>query len=234
MGKPRKTGNPLFDIIWAEWPPRITGKGTWEKRKKGPARKEFEKINPTEEEAYDMADWIKKDKECREKAKREKGFFSSPADLVVWLKAGGWEDEIGIEITDSDRYEKKRSSDTKQRAIATAKEEWRGVIMERSVQDLLNNKGFRHFAKAYPEFRAWAISKRPELDGAKADHITRADKKVSQPRKPVIEPISVEVTQDLPPPTMKDKIAEKYRDVKMAKENGVIGQLVKKLDQFSI
>jgi hypothetical protein len=204
MGKPRKTGNPLFDIVWAEWPPRITGAGVWEKRKKGPARKKFEQINPTEEEAYDMVAWIRKDKECREKAKASNSFFTPPADLIVFLNNGSWEDEIGVEITDSQRYEKKRSQTIHSKTVTGHIETWSKLIHEWSIEKLRASTSFMSAYDTYAEFRAWVqkeLPNRPKADPVKLD-----------PPKPVIVAKPVPVAIPPPEPTRVDRFKSVYRD----------------------
>jgi hypothetical protein len=190
MGKPRKTGNPLFDIVLAEWSPRITNAGVWEKRKKGPARKKFELINPTEEEAYDMVAWIRKDKECREKAKASNSFYTPPSDLIVFLNNESWEDEIGIEITKTTRREAHRSKAVYGNNIKSLIEHWQGVIKEWPDDRLRASKSFQAAWK-YPEFRDWV---KKERQGRKPD---KAD---NPPSPPPIKPKKPDTTADLPPP----------------------------------
>ena len=192
-----KTGNILFDIFWKEYPPRINSAGVMEKKRKGLALKWFETHKPSEEQVYDMVAWVKKDNELR--AKSGDHFYSPPPDAIVWLNQKRWMDEIGIEVTKTQRREAHRSKAVYGNNVQSLIEQWQGVIKEWPIQKLVNHKGFMS-GRRYPEFRDWAIKERPDLEGARPDPVAK---------KPVkLEPVGfgceivqkVDTAADLPPP----------------------------------
>ncbi len=212
MGKPRSTGNELFDIVWAEYPPRNGRKET-----KAPSLKLFKKLNLSEEQAYDMVAWIKKDKESRESLRKQNKFCKEPQDMVRFLKNEAWLDEIGVEVTKSSRYEKTRSTAIKDNNLKEAIAHWQGIILEWPIDKLRGSKSFMGTVRGCSGFRAWALEQRPELKGSKAP-----PKPVVQPVLPVkvdpptVDPVSV--VADLPPPDSK----QLYREVvAYAEKNGI-------------
>ena len=159
----RKIGNELFDIFWQLYPPRINGAGVMEKKRKRDALKWFEKNNPSEEAVYDMVAWIKKDIANREKSEAAHSFYSPPADAIVFLNQEKWiYDEIGKTLTKTGRFEKKRSRSIAVNNLKSDITTWESVICEWPVSQLKANKHFLH-ASRNPQFKAWAIEKRPEL-----------------------------------------------------------------------
>ena len=201
MGKPRKTGNELFDIVWAEYPPRNGRKET-----KAESLVYWKKKKFSEEQAYDMVEWIKKDKESRAELRKQNKFCSEPKDFIRFLKKEVWEDEIGVEVTDSQRYEKKRSVSIQSNNAKNAIELWSNVIDERSVEELINDPRFRA-AGRHPEFKAWAKGRKPGLVGAVPS------KKPAPPPEPVAEVVAVTLPKIPPPPSKQSKRVKLYHDV---------------------
>jgi len=237
MGRSRPTGNELFDILWAEYPPRINGSGVKEKKKKGPALKKFEQENYSDETVYDMIAWIRQDKECRDKSRASKEFYSPPPDLIVFLNQERWMDEIGVEVTDSQRYEKKRSKTIYSKTIQEKINQWSNVIQDWPAGKLKANKMFMEASRAYPEFKAWALEQRPDLRGAKADHIQEMPKKVAIKPMPLAKPeyVRIEpipVATESPKTTPLDRIKSMVRDVREAKANGTIEKIVQNCQLF--
>ncbi len=222
MGNPRSTDNKLFDIVWLEWPPRINGAGMWEKKKKGPALKKFEKIAPTEEQAYDMVEWIKRDKDCRKKSEDSGKFYAPPPDLVVFLNNRSWEmDEIGEVVTKTQRYEKNRSKSIKDNNLRDGISQWQGTITTWPIPKLRGSKLFMGLVRGCPGFREWALEQRPELKGSKA-HVVSDE--IST--KPVVA-IKTDLNRhkmpeaaDLPPP--KPDAKQLLKEVRIyAKNKGI-------------
>jgi hypothetical protein len=205
MGKPRKTGIVLFDILWDAYPPRLNKLGLWEKKKKGPAIKKFKQEDYSEETVYDMVAWIRKDNEYREKSRKANEFFSPPPDLIVFLNQDRWTDEVGEVATESQRYEKKRSQSIHSNNAQSKIDSWSKVIHERSIEELRNNPQFMAAYKSCPEFRTWVQKELPNRESAKPDHVVEVNKKVPQPLK-------VETVADLPPPSCKAENRKKLYD----------------------
>jgi hypothetical protein len=207
MGKPRKTGNVLFDIVWAEYPPRHGRKET-----KAPSRKLFEKLNPSEEEAHDMVEWIKKDKESRESLRKQGKFCKEPMDMIRFLRHSVWEDEINVEATELDHREAHRSNAVCSNNIKSAIEQFKDIVGHRTKAELRKNKGFMYAYKTYPEFREWASKQTFKTDSP--------------------TPVKPDITEDLPPPNKVDKIMEFVEDVKQAKADGSIERRVQESRLF--
>jgi len=164
MNKSRKTGNVLFDIFWEAYPPRVNGAGVMEKKKKGAALKYFEKHKPTEEAVFDMIEWLKLDKENRDKSDASGKFYSPPADAIVFLNQKRWVyDEIGTVATKSQRYETRRTTSVQNKNTKDRIAMYRGIVKEWPVARLKADSGFMHASRTYPDFAAWALEQRPEL-----------------------------------------------------------------------
>jgi len=105
--------------------------------------------------------------------------------------------------------EKTPSEMTYERNIKDKIRDWQSVIQEWSDEKLRASKAFQSAWK-YPEFRNWVKEQR-------------------QGRKP--DP--VEVVADLPPPkTRKDRIIDRVREVKQAKADGRIEQIIRSNNLF--
>jgi hypothetical protein len=191
MGKPRKTGNKLFDIVWDVYPPRINGLGIAEKKNKKRALAKFERMKLTEEDVFDMVAWIKADNENRTRSIASDKFYSAPADLIVFLNDERWiNDEIGTTPTKTDRFETRRSQAVKNNNTKGAIDHWKSVIKEWPIARLVGNPRFMA-ARQYPGFREWALEQRPDLRGAKA----------------------VPASQDSPPLDRRGKIEKRAREI---------------------
>ena len=207
MGKPRTTGNELFDIFWKEYPPRINGAGVMEKKGKKKALVWFEKHKPAEEDVFDMLAWIKKDKDCRSKSSSSSNFYSPPADAIVFLNQERWVyDEIGEVATDSQRYEKKRSQTIHSKNVQGKIESWSKVIHERSIDELRSNPQFMAAYNSCSEFRTWV---QKELPNRPKSDVTEQPEQV----KPV--PVAIPPPEILPPPepeknALVEEFMEKY------------------------
>lgn len=219
MGKPRSTGNELFDIFWKEYPPRINGAGMMEKKGKKKALAWFETHKPTEEDVFDMLAWIKKDKDCR--AKSSGHFYSPPADAIVFLNQERWVyDEVGEVATDSQRYEKKRSETILSNNVQGKIDSWSKVIHERSIDELRSNPQFMAAYKSCSEFRAWVQGELPdrkppqaikpkEAPPPKPEPVKRAPvTRLVMPSKRKPETVAIQP----PEPTRVDRFKGKYRE----------------------
>jgi hypothetical protein len=185
MGKPRPTGNELFDIVWAAYPARNGRKET-----KAPSLKLFKQMKVSEETAYDMVEWIKKDKESRESLNQQNLFCKPPMDMVRFLRHTVWEDEIGVEVTKTTRREAHRSKAVYGNNVNELIEHWQGVIKEWPDDRLRASKSFQAAWK-YPEFRDWVKKERAGRKPDKADN---------PPSPPPIKLKKPDTTADLPPP----------------------------------
>jgi hypothetical protein len=220
MSKSRKTGNKLFDIVWDIYPPRINGLGIAEKKNKKRALAYFERKKPTEETVFDMVAWIKADNENRDKSIASGKFYSAPGDLIAFLNQEKWIfDEIGTSPTKTDRFETRRSDAIQNNNTKNAINDWKAVIKEWPIERLVGNPRFMA-ARQYPGFREWALEQRPDLRGAKAEIVAPvvAQEAVAEVRPVPVNIEPVPVTQDLPPPSNRErklaKMKEFYNDLK--------------------
>jgi len=233
MGRSRPTGNELFDIFWAEYPARNGRKLT-----KKDSLAWFKKNKPTEETVCDMVKWLRVDRQSREALKIQKKFCAPPKDAIRFLRHECWVyDEIGVEVTDSQRYEKKRSKTIYSKTIQEKINQWSNVIQDWPAGKLKANKMFMEASRAYPEFKAWALEQRPDLRGAKADHIQEMPKKVEMKPLPLAKPeyVRIEpipVATEPPKTTPLDRIKSMVRDVREAKANGTIEKIVQNCQLF--
>lgn len=220
----------LFDQFWKAYPAR-------NKKKVGkyPCSLWFEAKRPSPSIVDAMVDWIEQDKANRASVERDGGFYAPPKDPIRFLKDRMWEDDIGVILTKQQRQAKvrKKNSDImRERKVSEYIDSYSRVITERTVQQLVNDKIFMYAAKAYPEFRAWALEKRPLLEGARPEKPDKAPaiKPVSEqpigknPEKPQLAPKTapVDSAADLPPP----------RDDDFTGQSQVVDDFVKKLDLF--
>jgi len=163
MGTPRKTGDELFDRFWAAYPARNGRKTT-----KADCIKWFKTNKPTQEDIDGMVHWLQMDAKSRETLRTQNKFCPEPKDPIRFLRAEQWiHDEIGVIVTDSQRFEKKRSNHVQDRNIKDMIEHWSNVIQEWGVDQLKADSRFMAAAQ-YPEFAQWALKERPDLKGAKA------------------------------------------------------------------
>lgn len=207
MGKPRQTGNDLFDIFWKEYPPRVNSLGVMEKKRKADALKWFKKHNPSEETVYDMLAWIEKDKDNRGRSELGGAFYSAPPDAIVFLNQERWlNDEIGVEATKTQRYEAHRGRSVYANNIKALIGQYESIVKEWSRDRLRKHPGFIHAYNAYPEFRSWV---KEQMAGRKADNppLSEPANAVATPNVALLQP---DTTQDLPPP---DKFIARYRAV---------------------
>jgi len=153
---------------------------------------------------YDVEGEIRKAKQWLLDNKRKR---KSPQGMHKFLS--GWimrSEETGYVTVDP---EKTPSEMTYERNIKDKIRDWQSVIQEWSDEKLRASKAFQSAWK-YPEFRNWVKEQR-------------------QGRKP--DP--VEVVADLPPPkTRKDRIIDRVREVKQAKADGRIEQIIRSNNLF--
>lgn len=195
-----KTGDKLFDRFWQAYPAR-------NKKKVGkyPCQLWFKAYTPSVETASAMIDWIEQDKANRASVEAEGGFYAPPKDPIRFLKDRAWLDDIGVILNKQQRQAKvrKKNSDVmRERKVSEYINSYSRIIMERTTQQLVNDKIFMYAAKAYPEFRAWALNKRPLLEGARPDK-PKADKADNPPSPPPSEPKKAVVKEN--PPTIKQE-----------------------------
>lgn len=201
MGKARKTGNELFDIFWQAYPARNGRKNT-----KGESLEWFKKNKPAEETVFDMVQWLRLDKESRLALDKQSKFCAPPKDAIRFLKKQVWHDEIGIEVTDSSRYEKSRSKSIYSNNVQSKIDQFSNIIHDWPVGRLKANKSFMS-ACQLPEVAKWALEQRLDLKGAKADVPVPKPEPVAEP-----PPVKVEVLRDVPP-SKQDRRIKLYYDV---------------------
>jgi hypothetical protein len=194
----RKTGNELFDIFWKEYPARNGRKCT-----KSESLKWFKDKKPSEETVFDMIEWLKRDKESRSSLESNGLFCSPPKDAIRFLRKEVWADEIGEVVTESSQYEVNRSVSIRKKAVTSAIAQFQDIVGHRTKAELRENQGFMSAYDTYPEFREWA---------GKQTYKTYEAYSSPQPVKP-------DITEDLPPPSKKEKLVELYRDVERHRDN---------------
>ena len=163
----KKTGDKLFDAFWLSYPAR-------NKKKVGkyPCQLWFKAYTPSVETVTAMIDWIEQDKANRASVEAEGGFYAAPPDALRFLKERMWTDDIGVILNKQQRQTKNRKGQSdirRQKKIDEYVYSYSNIIMTRTVQQLVNDKIFMYAAKAYPEFRAWALEQRPLLEGARPE-----------------------------------------------------------------
>lgn len=218
----------LFDQFWEAYPKRNN-----KKVGKRQCLEKFKKKKYAPETVQLMVDWIRQDIDNREAVKAKGKFYADPCNPIVFLNQYRWEDEIGVVINDTVRREGHRSKGVYSMNVKSAIGQFKDIVGHRTKAELRDNPGFMSAYGTYPEFREWAGKQAFKADSiAVAEKITKAVALLGppplKPKKPdIVVPAKVDPVADLPPPGKIDKIMEFVGDVKQAKADGRIENIVR-------